>query len=383
MNKSIFSYFLLFLCVSTVTCVDQELVNIPELVEQVTQKYAGDDFAKQQDALVEKYSSDEFIESVLHPDKKRIDALKKFNEQLLFEFPVQETFGPYAPRVGVYNQDLVSLGFGGVDFGIELFLYKQCREFFVDHVTTCVKNSGPEFFEILKEKNQDVVTKRIQNLCALQTKDLFGKRLAGILTKHLLLGYLVKAVRHRWMFQEQFQGFELFKLLLKDDAEDKDDKPLALFSLVNVDWIFNASTDDGLTAVLAWFNKCLVHYNLVPQFVLNNSVQLVRNATLHMLFFMWFNHYILADLLARYLCEHASELQALSERGPDERELELQDHIERGLNMSYGVWNVFRRKKLAEWNTYYHAIVMIPGVYKIATWGLTLCRAQAKKAHSS
>jgi len=81
-GKKIFFYlffFCAFFC-SVGVCHkqmdDQHLAHIPELVEQITQTYTGPEFLKEQEQLFEKYASQEFLESVLEPDKKRIQAIK-------------------------------------------------------------------------------------------------------------------------------------------------------------------------------------------------------------------------------------------------------------------------------------------------------------------
>ncbi|MFH0898713.1 MAG: hypothetical protein V1855_03985 [bacterium] len=374
----IFSLWLLFSCSVVSAAQDFELGNpveqdnnvlatIPELVEQVTQQYTNDDFIQQQEKLVETYTRDEFIEAVLYPEKKRIELIKLFNERLLWELPVQKVFGSYAPRVGVYNQDVVTVCFGGVDFLVELFLYHQCKKFFLGHMTDRLSTSKPILNSLLDEKNPVLISQKFQELCAMHIHELFRSFLVGALTKYFLLHYGVHALKQRWMLDGKADGLGLLKWLCSNNEQEKHQKPMPLFSLLDVDWIFYAPTDDGLTPLLSSFNKWMAQYKLVPRVALNTGVEFVRNVTLHMIFLMWFNHYVVTNMWSQYFCEHKKEFRELFALAPEKQQDVLLQHIQTCLKgcLNTSVWNLFKRKKLAEWNMYYHVIVMIPGVYKI------------------
>ncbi|MFH1831391.1 MAG: hypothetical protein ABH827_01175 [bacterium] len=404
---------------SGVNVSEDNLGKMSEEIEQIVQAYASDQAIEKYEALGQKYTEQEFIDSVLYPDKKRLEELKAFGDSLIVEIPVQEWFGDSVPRIGVYNKDLFELLFAGAGWALDHYLYKKLQTYFVDVITQRIivardkllpllaassqplanaESSGDqkpriccsEFDSQVSQEvtlgmagfglnNPDILLEaELRNLAHMRWADLIDQRFCNPFATYFVADIITQALRYRWLSSEKDRvglfGF-LHKVVQNASGlqpQSLQGEPIALSSLVDVPWLFQLPVNNATTNVLETVNSFLVQYGFfdtqMSRFLRHKAINFVRQVTVNMLFVAWFNHYIMSVICSRSIVKYKDEFKELllAQRDQDDNAQEnLREFVQETCGMSCGLWKELRNQKLAEWQLYYNVLVMVPMCYKI------------------
>lgn len=345
-------------------------------------------FIQEIEEKTSRFTSDEFITSMEQKQLSFEHKKETWNNQPLYTFthPLNENFS-----LGLYVNDLLKIGFLGLDLAYDWYFYYALKNYVADKVYTTLKNNtrpegmrNDEYRETLCSAASTTIQLSYQEF----QNPLFIMLLAKLSGAQAVLSY----AKHGLLTnnQEKISWITLLTQKLTNTST-RLSKPIPIFDFINEHVLTQYAMNNSEGGIIESINQLFDSLGFIPSFVNYSITQHLETLVVNILFISWFNYYILAPMISTCVqtqFEHLEPLIACTSSikehlytggyrltQTDDRlnnlekksEEALKTLIDQGLTLSFGTWLTLKNTMLARWKLYRNMIVSLPGWYRIVS----------------
>lgn len=328
--------------------------------------------------LAEKYSTKEFLEPILEPEKVHAEQQKLFNETILYSanLPIGDIRVPLA----LANADVARFGMLGCAWTIEWWLYSVATKSFVQtHAAHCASKADEILATIstIKQNPSPEAAEQLSNLLTMPTSSLGFPRLTskmlGTLVVYLMLNTAMQHV-HNYIQLPEPASVDYIALACGQKLE----QPITISSLIP--WplmhvITLYGSPQSLTSTInSWFKQ----FGLLPSWHDHIALQMAKEFCVLMLWLRWETKSI-QQRWHSYVLEHKQDIEKLmltikSAQTQSEKEAittaqeQLQNFIQTSMQLSFTSWISLKILHVSFWQSMANIIIATPAWYKIGSW---------------
>jgi hypothetical protein len=413
---------------SDISCANEEFFDD-------IKKYQEDNFIESLlnnvEEVSQKYCSDSFIDKIINAEKIQREVMCQWGNQLLLELPIKKIVSQVDYSIGIYVKDLLKAGFVGIEWGIDWLFYQNFIDIQVDVVTNRLIQSSdviinlsnellpPSLQKENKQKNLseqqikalDVLYEHAQKQIMSSYSDLFLGSKGKIILSSFIAIQLAIAIKNHYLVNESEKSFSLLNLLNSKD-QPKQEQPIPIFSIIKEQWPMGIAVNSCKTSTIRFITDFFESCGFMPQWSSNKCFELTRDFSLYLFFIIWLNKYFFALMWKNYLFSNLQELLLLlkinktnqkdrlypgtycanttpcnryqgccsSDCFSDCTKEKIKDFVRKGITMPFSLWISLKNQKLTEWSAIYHALISIPGWYKMTKFAYGVYQEIAKEA---
>lgn len=332
-------------------------------VQTLVNRFTG----KNLDAIVEKadfYSSDDFLYPIIHAEEIRNEQMRLFRDKLLYTLPLNELLEEL-PQLGLYTKDVLKALILGLSLLYQKSLLHSYHEYFTHTITKHLITNRELILTQLKDPS-DAHT----DIYIPKTLVSWDQHLKIITRSHCFFKHSCETLINRitsWI-QNHY-------LLNEKSQEVKGDKPIPLFSFVQatslVEIPLGIPLATGSNALIAFLKR----YNILPSTCDNIAMLFGRDTLISIIFLHQFTQQIIAEKLPPFLYQSHNQIDALLsdyDQKPQEVESALKKLIQNNMAIPLKLWLKEKYSTQAFWNGCYHAVFLLPILYKTLNAGYTM-----------
>jgi hypothetical protein len=411
-------------------------------ISYMNKKYLDDIKKYQEDIFIEsllnnveevskKYCSNSFIDKMINAEKIQREVMYQWGNQLLFELPIKKIVPQIDRRIGIYIKDLLKAGFIGIEWGIDWLFYQSFIDVQVDVVANRLIQSSDAIINlsdellppVLQKKNKqkdlseqqikalDILHEHAQKQIMSSYADLFLGSKGKIILSSFIATQLVIAIKNHYLVNESEKSFSLLNILNSKD-QPKQEQPIPIFSIIKEQWLMGIAVNSSKTSAIQFITDFFESCGFMPQWSRNKCFELTRDFSLYLFFIIWLNKYFFALMWKNYLFSNFQELLLLlkinktnqkdrlypgthctnttpcnryqgchfSDCDSNYTKEKIKAFVRKGITMPFSLWISLKNQKLTEWSTIYHALISIPGWYKMTKFAYGVYQEVTKEA---
>jgi hypothetical protein len=337
---------------------------------------------------IDRYTNDEFLDHLLNAEEYRQKAQLNFNNTSLYQFNIP--LGAQTIPVALCNSDIGKIFFVFTDWSLEWCLYRRILRLWITIATDHIRGHSKEYLNALMDVRKDLESGNVQALekavirihnlmYSLKCKEVVAHMIHNMLPTigtYLLLSHFLETLKQYFLLDHS-SAQNIFMLLVASVFGTKhrdDQRPVALFDLIEGNWMSGIPLTIIKTGILDQINNVLKRVGMLPDWSSGMPYLFIRRVAFLFFFMRWTVTSFLQPKLFEIIIQDYEMLICGLEEPVEKNETQQktlqQDffakELQAGYQSTFALWLSCKSEKYSSWQTMTNLIIMVPAVVTLA-----------------
>lgn len=328
------------------TLPNEKINTILAKYDNIISRVQSDAFIKEAIAngekVAHKYTTPEFIEKVVYPERYHEKQQLIFNKKLLYSVQAPQGIEQFTntPHIGIYAYDAMLATHLGSSWGLEYLFCKMINKQLLNYYA--------------QEISKKVSTSTLNQPFETKLTPTFSRKIVGSLVGYALISVILQKTGHYYLIDRDI------------DISGMDGNPLPISKLLPLDarnYFAHYGTPNSWTGII---KGLLQKIDALPEWSLRLEAEIIKE-TLALLFWLrWYERNIIVPYCNKFLEDYGPEL--LNKNDSQDLNKAITIILNQNFSLSFLSWLAEKTFQICLWQGIINLILATPALYSKAKW---------------